>query len=284
MICRNVLPIPALSPFVRYHSIIHFQFSRFDLLPVKPYPAKAEHCLSFYSRDLEVVEHYDTGQRKTRYRSCIIGQQTQRTNRHIGYDFIIIQVHFQPGTLFRLTGIPQHELIDCFIDAETVWGKPMRELNERLAETNDYGLMIRSIEVFLLDLVNKSRQYLHRIDRIYRVITACPTSFRLDYLADQACLSSRQLQRLFLERVGVSPKLISRLARFEMAMQIRDSQPEWDWLSIAVQCGYHDYNHLVRDFKEFAGISPPAYWQQEEKAPERQISGLDRSTIASILL
>jgi AraC-like DNA-binding protein len=284
MICRDVMPIPALASLVRYHSIIHFQFSRSDQLPVKPYPAKAEHCLCFYPRDLEVVEHFETGKSQPRFRSCIIGQQTRRTNRHISYDFIIIQIHFQPGALFLLTGIPQHELIDTFIDAESIWGRPVRELNEQLAETNNYGQMIRSIEQFLMYLFNRTQQSIHAVDRLHSKLMSFPTQFHLDQLADQACLSNRQLQRLFLERVGVSPKLVSRMARFEMALKMRDIRADWDWLSIALQCGYYDYNHMVRDFREFAGISPPAYWQQEVKAPERLVLGLNRTMIQSDLL
>ena len=45
--------------------------------------------------------------------------------------------------------------------------------------------------------------------------------------------------------------------RFDQAFRLKERQPNLDWLAVAVQCGYYDYRHLVRDFKEFAGATPP---------------------------
>jgi AraC-like DNA-binding protein len=42
-----------------------------------------------------------------------------------------------------------------------------------------------------------------------------------------------------------------------------------DWLRIALECNYHDYQHLVRDYKDFTGYGPNAFHEIESKAPER---------------
>jgi transcriptional regulator GlxA family with amidase domain len=79
----------------------------------------------------------------------------------------------------------------------------------------------------------------------------------LDHLAAEACLSPRQFERNFVARVGLSPKLFARIARFDQAFRLKEKLPDLDWLAVAVQCGYYDYRHLVRDFREFAGVTPP---------------------------
>ncbi len=78
----------------------------------------------------------------------------------------------------------------------------------------------------------------------------------LDEMANCACLSISQFQRRFEAQMGVSPKLFTRIARFSWAFQQKERNPALDWLSVAVQADYHDYQHLVRDFKQFAGVLP----------------------------
>lgn len=52
-----------------------------------------------------------------------------------------------------------------------------------------------------------------------------------------------------MEREGISPKMYAKIFRFEKGMKFKNAQPTKDWLSIALKLGYHDYPHLVRDFK-----------------------------------
>jgi transcriptional regulator GlxA family with amidase domain len=80
----------------------------------------------------------------------------------------------------------------------------------------------------------------------------------IDSLAAAACLSARQFERSFVERVGMGPKLYSRIVRFDRAFRLKEREPAADWLSVALACGYYDYRHLVRDFRDFAGVTPPA--------------------------
>ena len=88
-------------------------------------------------------------------------------------------------------------------------------------------------------------------------------------IAKEACLSNKQLERRFKERTGVNPKLYERIIRFDNAFRLKNTQPKFDWLRIAVACGYHDYQHLVKEYKDFTGLSPTAFHEIENKAPER---------------
>ncbi len=42
-------------------------------------------------------------------------------------------------------------------------------------------------------------------------------------------------------------------------MKIKNAQPDKDWLSVAIDLGYYDYQHLVRDFKEFTNPHPQRF-------------------------
>jgi len=59
------------------------------------------------------------------------------------------------------------------------------------------------------------------------------------------------------------------VARFDYAMRLRNARPALDWLAVALHAGYHDYQHLVRDFRQFTGQTPTGFWLRERQAPER---------------
>ncbi|MEI7582611.1 AraC family transcriptional regulator [Runella sp.] len=264
------LPGPALREYVRLLQIVGCEFpTSMKVLPVKSYWPRAENCLSFFPKDSEKVEYGFDGKLIESARSRLYGQHSIATNRHVGRDFMVFQVQFQPGALFRLTGIPAHELTNRFVDAEDVFSNEIKLVNERLSYTRHYTEMIDVVENFLLYLIRKSKKEERPIDKVSRLILRNPSSVSLDWLADQACLCQRQFYRQFVEREGVSPKLYTRIARFENAMKIKNAQPDKDWLSVAIDLGYYDYQHLVRDFKEFTNLTPNAFFLKESQSPER---------------
>ena len=52
-------------------------------------------------------------------------------------------------------------------------------------------------------------------------------------------------------------------------MKRKNAQPTKDWLSVALDSGYYDYQHLVRDFKEFTSLTPNAFLLADGQSPER---------------
>ena len=71
------------------------------------------------------------------------------------------------------------------------------------------------------------------------------------------------------ERKGINPKLFTRIIRLDKAFRLKNQYPDKDWLTIAIDCGYYDYQHLVKDYKEFTGFKPIECFALETKAPER---------------
>ena len=175
----------------------------------------------------------------------------------------MLKVSFQPGSLFRLLGVPMHLLVDGHADMEVIAGKAVKELSERLPEATDYAAMIRLVETFLLSKAAQCRQPVLPIDRVARQMLLPASYHQLDQLASDACLSTRQFERKFRERVGVSPKLFSRVARFRRAYQIRETDPARSWVDIAYDCSYYDPTHLVKDFQQFAGTNPTQLFDEE---------------------
>jgi AraC-like DNA-binding protein len=186
----------------------------------------------------------------------------------IGSNFLVFQIIFFPGALYRLTGMPSSEIHNEYIDATSVFGNHLHRVNEMLAEANDYGAMIRVANEFVRELITTWKRPKRPID------TACSLLLRSDncsveQIARASFLSIRQLERQFKERTGVNPKLYERIIRFDRAFRLKNSRPDFDWLRIAIETGYHDYQHLSKAYKDFTGLSPTGFHALEEKAPER---------------
>jgi AraC-like DNA-binding protein len=278
MLCQDFLPSPALQEYIKCYHIRHFLFSDVTSIPFKPYAARPEQTLAFYPRGRERVEYAASNKIIERPQSTIIGQYSERTNRHLeGLEFLTFIINFQPGALYRITGIPFHELTNTFIDGEAVFSKEIRQVNERLNSTDDYQEMIEIVEKFLMGLVHDIKRDRHPIDSVTNYLLEHPHNTSLLDLSRKSFLCTRQFERKFKERMGINPKTFIRIARLNKAFRLKYHHPLQDWLSIALICGYHDYQHLVKDFQVFAGVTPAAYYLEDTKSPERLFGLRDSS-------
>jgi AraC-like DNA-binding protein len=268
-ILRDVLPSPMLREYVQRHKIIRFTFEANAHIPFKAYYPRPEHCLIFYLRDLGRISYTSNQKIITDPKCSISGQATGIINRYVSHDFWALQIVFQPSALFRLTGIPSYELTNTFIDAEAIWGKEIRTAHEQMSNTDDVDEAIKTAEAFLEKMVLKSKRNLLCIDKISQLILCQNKPISIENLASEACLSIRQFNRKFNERTGINPKTFDRIVRFNNAFRIKNAQPDLDWLSIAIACGYYDYNHLAKDYKEFTNRTPTGLFETDAKAPER---------------
>jgi len=261
MVVRFQLPVPPLRPFVQHYLLVHACYAGSDALQVvKPMPPAPQQCLYFYPRSaLHTVDHADPARTRRLTGSFVVAPQLQRVNLHFGPDHLMLCAVFWPGGLQRLLSVPVKELLDVPEEGRALLGAGVAELEARLAELTDYDAMLAALETYLLGAWRRLRPAAERpLDRLLSVLL--PTgraTHSLEHLAAEACLSPRQFERGFFERVGLPPKLYARLVRFDAAYRLKSRQPGLDWLAVAVQSGYYDYRHLLRDFHAFAGVTPP---------------------------
>ncbi|NLU90871.1 helix-turn-helix transcriptional regulator [Chitinophaga sp. Ak27] len=92
-------------------------------------------------------------------------------------------------------------------------------------------------------------------------------------LSGQYYLSERQFERQFKQYAGLSPRLFSRIVRFQAAASFYKREVS-SLGSIALECGYYDQSHFINDFKIFSGLhpreffsgrSPATAWRNEEQ-------------------
>ena len=269
MIYQYVAPSPILKQYVRDYLVAHFIFDKKQDIPSKAYSPKPEQTITFLPKGKLTISNPLTGEKDDAPAISICGQQISRYNFYLTSEYLMLRIHFNPGALYRLLGVPLYEFTDCWFDAIPVIRREIVELNERLADCPNYRQMITLIEDYLIKKVSKIKADAHPLDKVASCLFTNPSRFSLDWLARESCLSPRQFNRKFTERMGVGPKLYSRVVRFYRAYQYKEAHPHVDWLTVALLFNYTDYQHLVKDFRQFAQVTPNSWIHEDNRSPER---------------
>ena len=80
----------------------------------------------------------------------------------------------------------------------------------------------------------------------------------IENVASRYGITSRYLQKLFLQYTGLTPKLYTKINRFQNSLRLV-TQNNNSLTSIAYDCGYFDQSHFIREFKSFTGLTPSGY-------------------------
>jgi AraC-like DNA-binding protein len=175
----------------------------------------------------------------------------------------VVGVRFRPGAAIDLLGVTAHELRDVSAPVSDVWGASGRSLDARLADARDASTAIAAIEAELEARVATVRPLDRRVARAVATIRAMGGELPVAMVSARAGIGVRQLERLFQERVGYGPKAFARIVRLERATQAirggRASGAGVSWARVAIECGYTDQPHLVREFRALTGLTPAMY-------------------------
>ena len=273
MICKRILPAVELRGFIREYVVAYYKFdSGLEMMPPRAYPVNPEEAVRFLVKGKLWTENLEAGTKQQMPGISIIGQPTSRLNLFISPEFQMLYVRFQPGTLFKLWKIPMTLLLDQQIDATAILGNEINEVYEQMGECTSFDAMLQILHNYFIKKINLLKNDSLPIDVIGKLILQEPQSFNLEKTAKEACLSNRQFEKRFEQLIGITPKYFARICRFYDAYVLKESQLKLDWLSIAVQTGYHDYQHLVKDFKTFAGTTPNILIDQSLNNPVQRLA------------
>ncbi len=269
MIQQSFAPGSHLQKFIREYVLIHLDIDKNLEVPVKPYPANPEQGITFYVRGYVTSVNFETGVWEKRPSVVVFGQPISRQNLRPTHQYLMLDVRFQPGALYKFLRLPLTQFLHKNIDAELVLGREVKEVNEELAGAPDYKSIITIVETYLWRKIRHINEHNHPFEKIGPLIQDNPQSFSLEKIARQACMSRSQFERKFQIQTGVTPKFFSRICRFYNAFELKTRSPALDWLSVAVQNGYSDYQHLVKDFKQFSSSVPNQLMEDYTGSVER---------------
>lgn len=174
-------------------------------------------------------------------------------------------VRFYPYGFANFVSTPIKDLANKETPLALLFGEePAEGLSQKIVEAEDTKARIRIVENFLFKRLHDRAS----IDDIVKttidtmVLTRGNTSIKAALKNDVS--KRRQLERKFTSQIGMSPKQLGKVIRLQTALKMMlESRPE-SLTTIAYDSGYYDQAHFSKDFKEFAGIAPGDFFEDEE--------------------
>jgi AraC-like DNA-binding protein len=202
---------------------------------------------------------------KTR-QAFLVGQMTKPLWIKYSGHTRLIKIQFKASGLQQLLPMNMSEFTDVpSLDLEAVWGSPVNQLLEQMHEAptdeDRISLLNRFFEKRLLPENDQIDYVTYTLARLNQT----NGKLKLGTLEEKLGISTRQLERLFKTRVGLSPKEMSRIIRLNGAFSHLQADPDLSLTSLSYESGYYDQAHFSREFKDLAGVSPSRILSESAK-------------------
>ena len=178
---------------------------------------------------------------------------------------------FKPGALKMLFNIKSNDLTDTSVDFDLVANKHYRHLEESIQEAQHLSGKINIIESFFRSIENqheadeKAKLFLLILDDIHKT----EGDDKISEISVKYNVTYKQLERLFKMHVGMTPKLYSRMIRFNRSFKSFAKSNRKRLTDIAYDSGYFDQMHFIKEVKKFTGQSPSQLFFKEHGPMER---------------
>jgi AraC-like DNA-binding protein len=252
-------PHALLRPFISHYVFRSIRFSPEQTVQ-KSMPMRLHSSIDFFiGQPFETIE-CRSGNGVPFERCTVRGPRTTTLyDIRLKDHFKSFTIRFTPTGLYRLTGIPMRRLTNRAVPAPEIEGLPLPAITRQLMQAEDMAGCIRIVEPYLLFCARRSQIVSSLTDAAVRWLTQQPPQGALTRLADHMHVSLRQLERTSLKEIGVGPKTLYRMLRFDRLIRSQIDTPPVKWSSTAYEYGYYDQMHLIRDFRQFLGITPSTF-------------------------
>jgi len=239
------LPARELRPFVE-----HYWAVRWDLRGQAPQLA-------------ETLPHPSVHWVTQVRRSTIQGVLTGRFSRELKDQGRVFGVKFTPGGFYPFLRSPVSGFTDDFLSPGGVFGTEGmvigRQLRALAGMPDSEEQMMDLVERFLLARLPDPDPRLATVAECMAAIRSSQDITKVEDVAARFGMSPRSLQRLFSQYVGVSPKWVIKRYRLHEAVERVAAGHPVNWSRLALDLGYFDQTHFIKDFKALVGKSPAEY-------------------------
>jgi AraC-like DNA-binding protein len=235
------LPSGDLEPFVEHYWTIEWDLSEPTRRETLPYPSA--HII------------LEPGV------AALSGVSTRKYSRVLEGRSRVLGVKFLPGGLRPFVASRVSAFTDKVVPLGDVFGRAGAQLDARVLQHADHHAAIAVMEDFLRSREPSINDALALVRHVAERIAQDRDIRAVAQLASEFSVSERTLQRLFGEYVGVSPKWMIRRYRLQEAATRMAAAEAVDWPQLALDLGYADQAHFIRDFKRIVGLAPAEYFR-----------------------
>lgn len=177
-------------------------------------------------------------------------------------------IRFQHAGAFPFFQFSLSELTDRIESIDSVWGASGKEIEGRIFEAGTFAERTAVVETIFTSQLTSNKKFDRSIIEAARLIVGKDGGVPIRRAAKSVGVSERQLEREFKQKIGVSPKLFSRIIRFQRLLKSLEGEGADGLLEKALEFGYYDQAHMAHEFKEFAGTSPAKFIDDAHRISE----------------
>lgn len=170
-----------------------------------------------------------------------------------------MQVSLTPPGAHALFGIPMHELAGRTIALDAVLGKQADRLPEQLAGLDDWTERFELLDATLASRLEDAQPLSPGVVWAWRRLRQTHGRVPIGEFAGERGWSRKRFAARFREEVGLAPKSVARLLRFERAKALMEGDDRPGLAQLALECGYYDQSHLTNEFRRITGATPAVY-------------------------
>ena len=193
-------------------------------------------------------------------RSFVIGQLTKPLQiEPIGITRIF-SVRFKPNGFFPFTYMPLKGLENKPVPLNSLFGSKGDLITKAILEASSTIQRIELIESFLDQLVPSNVLIDSVVKSSIDIILDTNGHTSINQISAVNKTSRRQLERKFSCTIGLSPKKLSKAVRMVNTIRVMFSNEKKNLTELAYENEYYDQSHFIKDFKEFTGFTPKAFY------------------------
>ena len=257
MIYSESQPSADLTEYIR--CFWELRYSAHDT--ATPEPVLPDGCpeIVFNLSDHFLRVHNDRLERQPRV--LLAGQLTHRILIRPSGSVDLFGVRLQPAGAVSVLGIPVDEVTDKIVDLGDM-ERNVRSMEDRIAAALSFKERIGLVESFVRRRLRQTIAGDQAAAIATNLICRFSGSEPVSRIRRRLDISERQFERRFKRTVGIGPKMFSRIVRFQSVLRTVQTGTSTNLLDAALGSGYYDQSHLIRDFREFSGMTPADYFDR----------------------
>jgi AraC-like DNA-binding protein len=171
-------------------------------------------------------------------------------------------VNFTPLGARRFFRVPMQEITNRIVHLEDLLGAEAERLAEQLEECPDWDARFALLESAIATRLSDVRAPTAEIVWAWHQLQVRDEQRPIGELAKELGWSPKRLISEFRQEIGLPPRALARIIRFDRVVRWLDGRDEVRWAALAHRAGYFDQAHFNRDFRELAGSTPGAFFRR----------------------
>ena len=189
----------------------------------------------------------------------IYGVHSGRFVRQLEGQDQVFGIKFKAGGFYPFYRQPVAKLGNQSIDVTACFGAAAEHLAQQILAATSFDAMCIVADIFLMRYLPPLDTLVVRVSSLLARIEQERDIVAVEDVMAISGLDKRGLQRLFQKYVGIGPKWVIQRYRLHEAIAQVQAGKKLSWSALALELGYFDQAHFVRDFRQLVGMAPGEY-------------------------